>query len=287
MNVRVLRVAVFIGAVILFGSLTHGRALAIVEYCGATANLAPVGVPSDTPATMYALSLSANSARTVSGHVALQTDNGWFEVPFDGVNLTSRTRRYQGPSVVFTRTDFESPTLFATLPSAAIVRAAFVEDATVTNEHALGWDTQSHACVGYAYDPSHPRKNGPIGIVALDKDPAVTPPPPGTPLLHASIASAPGSTNCSQPFADAKVSEAMKPDFPLGYHVDQPYVSLIEIAVDATGKLGDAWVYAPSGVKAFDDAALRAARQSTYVAPRSFCRDVPGVYIFRAVFHPG
>ncbi len=286
MNHRAFRVALFAAGIFAFVGAAHGRALAIVEYCGASASLTPVGAATGTPATTYAVRLSANSSRTVSGDISVQTDDGWYEIPFDGVNLTARTRRFEGPSAVFTRTDFESPALFAAFSSPAVVRAAFVSDARVTDEHTLGWDSQSHACAGSEYDPKHPETTIGKDIVALDPDAAPTPPPPGTPLLHPVIASAPGPTDCALPFAPARASEAMRPDLPVGYHIDQVYQSLIEIAVGTKGELDGAWVYAPSGVKAFDDAALRAARLSTYEAPRAFCRDVPGVYIFRAMFHP-
>lgn len=287
MKSRVTPEALFVAASLAFFAATHGRALAVVEYCGASASLTPVGVAgADTPTATYAITLWANSSRTVSGHIAVQGESGWYDIAFNGVNLTPRTHRYRGPSVLFSRTDFESPRFFATFPTPIAMRAAFVDAATVTNEHVLGWDSQEHACAGYDIDLEHSPQQAPKDVSVLDPDPSPTPPPPGTPVLHASIASAPGSTNCALPFAGAKATRAMPPDFPIGYHIDQAYVSLIEVAVNEKGRLDDAWVYAPSGIKALDDAAMRSARLSTYDAPRAFCQNVPGVYLFRAVFRP-
>jgi TonB family protein len=60
--------------------------------------------------------------------------------------------------------------------------------------------------------------------------------------------------------------------------------ALVEVLVDADGKVTDAWVYSPSGYQLFDDETLRVARASTYAAGTAFCKPAPGTYLFQATF---
>jgi hypothetical protein len=288
MKTPFVRAALFVALILLFTVVAHGRALAIVEYCGATVQVAPVEVSAaGAPAATYAMTFSANSSRTVSGDVVFHSvDGNWFDVAFPKTDLEKETHRYQSTAAQFTRTDFVSHPLFVTFAHPMTFTTAFVNVASVTNEQALGWDTNSHACAGDDPDLEALKRVGTRGITLIDPDPQPTMPPGGAPMLHPTIASAPGSTNCAQPFTVAKVTKAIPPDFPVGYHIDDTYTTLIEVAINEKGTLDDAWVYAPSGIKALDDAALRSARLSTYDPRRSFCQDVSGLYVFRAEFRP-
>ncbi|MBV9263926.1 MAG: TonB family protein [Candidatus Eremiobacteraeota bacterium] len=81
----------------------------------------------------------------------------------------------------------------------------------------------------------------------------------------------------------------MRPEFPEAARdrgLDGVYISLIAVAVGPSGKLVDAWVWATSGYRVLDDAALRAARQSTYTGAISYCRPVAATYLFRTDFSP-
>ncbi len=260
----------------------------MVEYCGATVGVTPVDAPKlDAASSTFAMIFSANNARTVSGHVVLHsTDGAWYDVAFPAIDLEQRTRRYQSTAVQFSPTDFLSRPVFVTFSRPMTFSTAFVNAATVTNEHVLGWDANEHACAGYDPDPEFAKPEGHRDITLIDPVPRPTMPPAGAPLLHPSITSAPGSTNCAVPFIEAKASKAVPPDWPLGYQIEVTYTTLIEVAISEKGTLDDAWLYAPSGIKAFDDAALRSARLSAYEARRSFCQNVPGLYMFRAVFRP-
>ena len=60
----------------------------------------------------------------------------------------------------------------------------------------------------------------------------------------------------------------------------------VEIAVDSAGKIDDASIFVPSGNVLFDQAAIEAAKDSTYTSGRSFCQPAPGDYIFRVEFNP-
>jgi outer membrane biosynthesis protein TonB len=50
------------------------------------------------------------------------------------------------------------------------------------------------------------------------------------------------------------------------------------------GALREAWIWGPSGADMFDNSALDAARGSAYRGARSYCHDVPGLYMFRVTF---
>ena len=85
-----------------FSLLLHGRALAYVEYCGATANVISVGSAANAPTDTYALLLTAGTPRTVSGSVSVNTTDGWYSVPFGDTVLTKREMRYRTPTATFT-----------------------------------------------------------------------------------------------------------------------------------------------------------------------------------------
>jgi TonB family protein len=59
----------------------------------------------------------------------------------------------------------------------------------------------------------------------------------------------------------------------------------VEVAINASGALDGAWIFAPSGSKWFNEAALRAARTSKYAGGTAYCQPANAIYIFQAV-HP-
>ncbi len=59
----------------------------------------------------------------------------------------------------------------------------------------------------------------------------------------------------------------------------------IKVAISATGKLDDAWIFYPSGYAALDAAALKAARASTYKPAFWQCQATPGIFLFLAEFN--
>ena len=60
----------------------------------------------------------------------------------------------------------------------------------------------------------------------------------------------------------------------------------VEVTVGASGNLVSASVYKSSNNSAIDQAALRAARQSTYSPRLVDCNPTTGDYLFRADFQP-
>lgn len=96
----------------------------------------------------------------------------------------------------------------------------------------------------------------------------------------------PAAPSCADPNADATVTNVATPDYPdSARDLQLGNVSvLVKVTLDARGALVGATIAQSSGNLAVDDAALRAARQSTY-APRIVnCVPSAGSYIFRADF---
>lgn len=279
---------IFFSAVIAvaFSVLLHGRALAYVEYCGASAAVVPVAAATNAPADTYALLLTAGTPRTVSGSVTMKTTDGWYSVPFTDVALAKQEMRYRTPTASFTRTEAQSEYLYLRFPSPVSVENAFVANSIVTNEHEMGWSAAPRVCP--AYDVAERQSSGlkRNDIVWLNPHPSPSPPSPGISVMVPQKIDPPGDRNCTEPAKEASVSKAVSPRWPVGYRITTPFTSLVEVAVGKDGSLDDAWIYVPSGVQAFDDAAVSAARASTYQPGRAFCQSVPGVYLFRAMFKP-
>jgi TonB family protein len=108
-----------------------------------------------------------------------------------------------------------------------------------------------------------------------------SPGPPAAPAATAKPA-------CANPNQDATVTQPMSPDYPesaksLGLG---PVTVLVEVSVGPSGNLVDAKVYKSSNNMAIDQAALRAARQSSYAPKLVNCSPTTGDYIFRAEFNP-
>jgi periplasmic protein TonB len=93
---------------------------------------------------------------------------------------------------------------------------------------------------------------------------------------------------CPNPNEDAYVINAMSPmypdsarDFGLG-----KVTVLVQVTLDAQGRLLDTKISQSSNNAAIDRSALRAARQTTYAPRIANCVPVEGTYIFRADFEP-
>ncbi|MGH8163649.1 MAG: energy transducer TonB, partial [Rhodanobacteraceae bacterium] len=59
---------------------------------------------------------------------------------------------------------------------------------------------------------------------------------------------------------------------------------LVKITIMPDGSVGDASVYQSSGLPAFDDATLDAARRATYAPAIAYCKPTVGAYLFKAKF---
>jgi TonB family protein len=94
---------------------------------------------------------------------------------------------------------------------------------------------------------------------------------------------------CANPNVEATVTNPVQPDYPESARdLGLGAVSVeVEVTVSASGNLSGATVYKSSNNMSIDQAALRAARQSTYSPKLVDCQPTNGSYIFKADFDPG
>lgn len=280
--------------------LAHGRASAMVEYCPAKVTLAPAGVVAPAPnamaapASTYALWLSGASARSVSGRAAIHTDAGWFVVSIPETALTQVTQQWKDRYVQFSRRIFQSAPLYVSFPKPVSVASAFMLNAKTQGETELGWDAKG----AVQCSPHVDRLEEPASYKSY-LDPAARPhlispkldaplPAPGASVLPAMLSSAPGDVSCAVPFQDAKAVALPRVEYPEAakYQSVKYGDAYVEVAISATGKVDDAWIFAPTGSPPLDAAAVRFAKITGYEPAIAFCQKVPSIYMFLAEFKP-
>jgi len=117
-------------------------------------------------------------------------------------------------------------------------------------------------------------------------------PPPAPPSTPGPPASTPPPTpappKCKTPYQDATVVQQVTPDYPesarelgLGEVTVQ-----VEVTISPSGSLQSAKLYSQSGNMALDQAALSAAKQSTYAPKVVNCDPIEGTYLFKVTFDP-
>jgi TonB family protein len=93
---------------------------------------------------------------------------------------------------------------------------------------------------------------------------------------------------CANPNVEATVTKSVQPDYPqsakdIGIG---PVTVEVAVAIGPTGDVLGAKVYKSSNNMAIDQAALSAARESTYSPKLVHCQPTQGDYFFRADFQP-
>jgi hypothetical protein len=256
-------------------------ARAAVELCPATASVAvPIGAAFGAAATQYTYDLEAPTPRTVDAELIADTDKGWFKWNVTGVELMDDVRFVaEHPSAPdLQRQLFHvgvSSSLAVTFPTALLVRHAWIVSANA----GKGVSPCDVPPFGSASDKTPPPTN------------SVTPTPAPSSVAAVATATDPpfAITTCAVPFADSTVAKPVQPAFalPSGSMMPDAAAATIEVALDPSGKLIDAWVYASTGIAVFNHAALVAARASTYVGAVSYCRSVSSTYLFQSLFLKG
>jgi len=114
---------------------------------------------------------------------------------------------------------------------------------------------------------------------------AVLAPAMGSAHVAALGATPPTVAPSCEPDQPAHEIRAVDPDYPddVAKAPDKVDVT-VKVSLDADGRLLDALVAKSSGLKAFDDAALKAARRSTYAPARLGCSSVASSAIIDVVF---
>lgn len=99
------------------------------------------------------------------------------------------------------------------------------------------------------------------------------------------IVAPPPTPSCANPNVAARAVDAISPDTPQAAQEAGAIGSVeIEVSLAASGAVTSVAVLRSAGFVPLDDAALRAARQSTYAPEVRDCRPVAGDYVFRADF---
>lgn len=91
--------------------------------------------------------------------------------------------------------------------------------------------------------------------------------------------------SCVTPFADATTREKYAPEMPeLAREQGLSGTAHVQVQLSATGSVTAVKIFESTGNSALDDAALEAARRTTYSPKIVDCERVPGTYLFRVEF---
>ncbi|MBV8531555.1 MAG: hypothetical protein JO104_09575 [Candidatus Eremiobacteraeota bacterium] len=238
---------------------------------------------------LIAFYVAAESARSVSANVIVQSESNWYTFQFKDAALVPDLAHYESPTVRFDRTLYHTKPLYVQLPAGERILRWWIYDATSTGDSVFGWDDKGDVTCfpppeGDTKIPplAHPpRRVNPRND--LEQLPALS-----DKILAASKIAAPADiTECVEPFVPATVVHAFQPSWPAGVpRLSAAVVSEIEVAINANGSLAGAWVYTPSGYPDLDLEALKAAGLSKYRGGIALCKPAPGTYLFRADFDP-
>lgn len=90
---------------------------------------------------------------------------------------------------------------------------------------------------------------------------------------------------CAQPDREARTIDTVQLQAPeIAREQGLTGTAQVEVTLRPDGGVQSVAIYKSSGSTALDDAALAAARQTTYAAARRNCEPVPGSYLFTAEF---
>jgi len=258
------------------------RAEAITELCPAAVSaLQPLGGGETTaPATTFAFDLDALSAETVRGTIAVETDKGWYEVPFGLTTIAARNEAYAQEWGSFSTTNYASGALVARFPQAVTVKRAFVYRVT-TDDTVFPWPTRGEMICDYMTDGmKHDGKDG------WPRRPELFATSPEATQLVANPSSAFANLPCAAPFVPAKIVNPVAPDYPIGAAREQMSATVIEaVVLDEHGSIVGQWMVSPPSWY-FDGPSNRAAHQSTYAPAISFCKPVRSVRLFHTDYRP-
>jgi hypothetical protein len=251
------------------------------------------GPPNDG---VYSFVLGAESGRAVSGDVIAQTNAGWFSFSFPYTAIKADTGTYANSYLSFKRTEYRSKVLYVQFPSAVTTIDHWWVTAASSIGDGLGWEAlgkQTCGPFGAATQFSlekHVHKGDDTILTSPPTFDLTALPLTGDLALKAEPAQAPWQDTCSIPDTFARAVKAVGPDWPVTASgpvlLTRRITSVVEVSVSASGSVDDVEIYQPSGVAAMDDAALLAAKRSTYAAGSILCRPTPGRYLFRADFVP-
>lgn len=94
---------------------------------------------------------------------------------------------------------------------------------------------------------------------------------------------------CAEPYREATMTNGVSPEYPESAKEQGlgPVTVIVKITLSPAASVEGSSVLQSSGNMAIDQAALLAARQSSYAPKLTDCKPVEGTYSFRANFDPG
>lgn len=255
------RIALGFIAVLCMAFFLNGRADAAAEFC-------PVRLATFAPTSQsatYAYTVDAQSPRSVSAELVADTDAGWFSWHFPMTVLHPAKRTVTAGIYTVESNVLASPVMYVTFPRAVHVTHAFARQATTSGESVFGWDAEG----GVSCEPPAPRDFATIAVQAA-------PAPVAAPVVAEPV-DAPFGSTCAKPFADASVTQLARTTLSADYTAAPGNAVLVDVALDKSAAVLDAWLLGTSESVNYDQAALRIAKASAYSPAISYCRAVATV----------
>jgi hypothetical protein len=273
-----------------------GRARAVTEFCPADIVTWQAVSPDNSgplsqagPSTLYALQLSALSSRTLDAVLVIETDAGWFSTTLSAVQLTRAVTPTETRGDPEYMVRFLSPPVYVQFPSPVQVQRMWVRSATVSSDASFLWAGKGRfECAPRSSEALNTWWVGPVLTHTLKALRAA--PLPNAQRATVVAMTPPDGLGCSKPFVSATATHPSIPAFPEAARVNgESYVVDVAVAIDAAGRVVDAWPVtqfadADAGTNALVTATIDAARKSSYSPAIALCHPVPGTYLFRADF---
>ncbi len=240
-----------------------------IELCPASPGVIEAVAPS-----LYSFDVVAPTPRTVRGTLAVETDTGWFRVPFGPLKLEPAVLQLATHGQKVTQTGPRSPVQYVNFARPVKIHSFFMESAAAD---VLDWATAGlfrcspQPTFPSDFEPVGSEKTPYVSILAGAKTISAVAVPP---ILR---------TDCAAPFVDARVVTQAQAVYPFSRRMG-PATSMVKITLDPNGQVVDARIFKSSGYDAFDIAALDAAKLSKYSARIAYCRPVVSNYIFKVTF---
>ncbi|HET9392356.1 MAG TPA: energy transducer TonB [Candidatus Rubrimentiphilum sp.] len=289
------------GFALVFGLVAFAseRAQALTEICPAQLEVAAVSSTDQTtrgPAALFGFALTAMGPRTVSGKLAFDTTAGWFTVDVPPVALAEKDRHYNEIFGRLTIPDWVSRIMYVRFPTNVTLNHSWLYSATARSDGDFGWEKS-----GTFICPPPPGTQKANGVKTISiatsntagarrtfEKPLVDPkdvdtlsasPPPDALQIAAAASKALETANCAKPFQDGSVTLLVDPGYPSVLQTTGASGIIgVGLALNPDGTLADSWVWAPTGLAAFDQAAIAAVQRSKYVNAVAYCRPVPAIY---------
>jgi hypothetical protein len=270
--------------------LSAGRAYAVTEYCPAMLEemKAFAASPGTEQSAQYLFELSAFQPRSAAATVTVESSEGWYTFYIPRTPLVRRTVVINpfGGSITSSGTIYASDQGVVQFPQPVHVVHAWISQAQGFDD-GNGWSSRGVVPCAAGKVLGDPDLNK--RALYSSVDPQIKAPLVAS-VVQATPIAAPVLGECKTSFVATAVERPVNPEFPEPARagIDGQVATLIYVAVNSDGKLDDAWTFTSTGpgLRLLDDAALAAARRSSYKPAQVLCKNVPGLYIFRAEFSP-